>query len=190
MENVVRRRPTADPAFPDSRIMRCAFTGYRPQKMPFGFDELLPECIDFKNRIKETIEMLIFQGYTHFLSGGALGMDMYAGEAVLELRKQYPWIALEIVVPFDAQSAKWALPYQTRYDRLLAEADIITCTGHEYSKSAIFNRNRYLVDNADLLLAAYDGKPGGTQMTCNYAKRIGVPVCCIRPVVAKLQQTA
>ena len=59
MENVVRRRPTADPAFPDSRIMRCAFTGYRPQKMPFGFDELLPECIDFKNRIKETIEMLI-----------------------------------------------------------------------------------------------------------------------------------
>ena len=123
MENVVRRRPTADPAFPDSRIMRCAFTGYRPQKMPFGFDELLPECIDFKNRIKETIEMLIFQGYTHFLSGGALGMDMYAGEAVLELRKQYPWIALEIVVPFDTQSAKWALPYQTRYDRLLAEAN-------------------------------------------------------------------
>lgn len=27
-------------------------------------------------------------------------------------------------------------------------------------------------------------------MTCDYAKRIGVPVCCIRSVVAKLQQTA
>lgn len=54
---------------------RCAFTGYRPQKMPFGFDENDPRCIDFKRRLREAIEDLIGQGYAHFLSGGALGMD-------------------------------------------------------------------------------------------------------------------
>ena len=30
METIVRRRPTADPTTPNSRVMRCAFSGYRP----------------------------------------------------------------------------------------------------------------------------------------------------------------
>ena len=54
---------------------RCAFTGYRPQKMPFGFNESDPRCIDFKRRVKETIQALYDMGYRHFISGGALGMD-------------------------------------------------------------------------------------------------------------------
>lgn len=185
MENVIRRRPAADPTHPDSRVRRCAFTGYRPQKMAFGFDELDPRCVDFKERLKTTIEMLIWEGYSHFLSGGAMGMDMYAAEIVLELRKEYPWIGLEMVIPFDTQPDKWNELYQARYNILLEAADIITFTSHEYTKGALFRRNRYLVDNADLLLAAYDGQPGGTQMTCDYARKVGVPVCQIRPVVDK-----
>ena len=34
----------------------------------------------------------------------------------------------------------------------------------------MFRRNHYLVDNADLLLAAYDGQPGGTVMTCELVR--------------------
>ena len=189
MENIIRRRPAADPAYPDSRIMRCAFTGYRPQKMPFGYNELDPRCIDFKARLRETIQSLIWEGYSHFLSGGALGMDMYAAEIVLELRQQYPWIGLEMVIPYDSQADHWEEVYQTRYAILLEAADMVTCTGHEYTKGALFRRNRYLVDNADLLLAAYDGQPGGTQMTCDYAKKMGVRICKIPPVVEKPKKT-
>ncbi len=190
MENIIRRRPTADPAHPASRVMRCAFTGYRPQKMPFGFNELDPRCVDFKARLRESIEMLIWEGFSHFLSGGALGMDMYAAEIVLELRKTYPWIGLEMVIPYDSQADRWDEVYQTRYAVLLDAADIVTCTGHEFTKGALFRRNRYLVDNADLLLAAYDGQPGGTQMTCEYARKIGVSVCKIPPVVEKQKNAA
>lgn len=190
MENVIRRRPTADPAHPDSRVMRCAFTGYRPQKMPFGFNEMDPRCVDFKVRLQESIEMLIWEGFSHFLSGGAMGMDMYAAETVLELRQKYPWIGLEMVIPYDSQAERWEEVYRTRYAILLEAADIITCTGHEYTKGALFRRNRYLVDNADLLLAAYDGQPGGTQMTCEYAKKMGVGVCKIPPVVEMQKKPA
>lgn len=121
MENIVRRKPALN-------MHRCAFTGYRPQKMPFGFNESDPRCIDFKRRVKDTIQALYDMGYRHFISGGALGMDMFAAEAVLELR--------------------------ARHDRLFAQADIITATGHAYTRSAMFRRNHYLVGNADLLLAA------------------------------------
>ena len=31
-----------------------------------------------------------------------------------------------------------------------------------------------MVENADLLLAAYDGQPGGTEMTIRYAKQMGI----------------
>lgn len=79
MENEVRVKTVP-------RSKRVAFTGYRPQKMPFGFDEQDERCVDFKKRLRDTIESFIWQGYQHFISGGALGMDMYAAEAVLDLK--------------------------------------------------------------------------------------------------------
>lgn len=183
--NEVRRRPSANPNTPFARVLRCSFTGYRPQKMPFGFNEKDPLCEDFKKRLKETIEMLILQGYSHFLSGGALGMDMFAAECVIALRRHYPFIALEMVIPFDKQADKWEETFQQRYNLLMKEADIITYTGHSYTRGCMFVRNRYLVNNADLLLAAFDGQTGGTAMTVKYAKDNGVQLIEITPVVRK-----
>lgn len=100
MDRIIRRKPA------DWRHS-VAFTGHRPQKLPFGFDETDPRCVDFKRRLCNSIEMMILEEYTHFISGGALGMDMYAAEAVLTLREQYPEITLEIAIPHDGQTAKW-----------------------------------------------------------------------------------
>ena len=36
-----------------------------------------------------------------------------------------------------------------------------------------------MVNNVNLLLAAYDGQPGGTAMTVEYAERTGKPVTII-----------
>ena len=36
--------------------------------------------------------------------------------------------------------------------------------------------NELLVNNADLLLTAYDGQSGGTVMTCELVRRFGMPV--------------
>lgn len=41
-----------------------------------------------------------------------------------------------------------------------------------------------MVDNADLLLAAYDGQPGGAAMTCDYPREVGVPFRLIMPTPA------
>ena len=56
-------------------LKKCSFTGYRPQKMPFGFDESDPRCVEFKAELRKTLEDLIGERYVHFLSGGSLGMD-------------------------------------------------------------------------------------------------------------------
>ena len=156
--------------------LRCAFTGHRPQKLPFGFDEADARCLAFKRRLAEAVEGLVREGYTHFLSGGALGTDTWAAEAVLLLRYRNPEILLEMVSPFDGQAARWSAEDRARHDRLFALADIVTATGHEFSPGCLQRRNRYLVDNADLLLAATVGVRGGTEQTVAYARRAGVPV--------------
>lgn len=116
MDRIIRRKPA------DWRHS-VAFTGHRPQKLPFGFDETDPRCVDFKRRLCNSIEMMILEGYTHFISGGALGMDMYAAEAVLTLREQYPEITLEIAIPHDGQTAKWPQSLRDRAERIREEAD-------------------------------------------------------------------
>lgn len=168
MESEIRR-PIAKGA------RRCAFTGYRPMKMPFGYDEECPLTLDFKHRLHDTIEMLILQGYKHMISGGAQGMDIMAAEAVLELQKEYPDVTLEIAVPFEAQAAKWAADYRARWQECIDRADVVTVLSHEYTKKCLFARNRYLVTQADILLACFDGKVryradrAGDRFECEYS---------------------
>lgn len=166
MDRIIRREPA------DWRHS-VAFTGHRPQKLPFGFDEADPRCVDFKRRLCNSIEMMILEGYTHFISGGALGMDMYAAEAVLTLREQYPEITLEIAIPHDGQTAKWPQSLRNRAERIREEADVITWIAHEYTKRCLFDRNYYMVSHCSVLLACFDGQPGGTAQTIETAHRLG-----------------
>lgn len=190
MDQVIRRMPGVDPAYGGTRVLRCAFTGHRPHKLFCRGGENSALCEDFKKRLADAIRMLVWEGYSHFIAGGAQGMDTYAAEIVLALRREYPWIGLEIAVPYEAQEAMWAPADRLRYAHILAQADIVTYVGRAYSREAIEARNRYLVDNADMVLAAYNGRAGGTAMTINYAKRIGVPVTCIAPAGVRTQHTA
>ncbi|MDO4549485.1 MAG: SLOG family protein, partial [Clostridia bacterium] len=131
MNNIIRRR--TKPSY-----KRCAFTGYRPAKMPFGYNENDPRCIELKKRLNDMIRDMIGKGYAHFLSGGAQSTDCLAAEAVLDLKEDFPWILLEMVIPFDGQADRWDKSYQARHARLLHEADIVTVMSHEYTKSCMF----------------------------------------------------
>ena len=77
------------------RSMTCCFTGHRPSKLPWGHDERDPRCLALKRSLLREIENLYLQGYRRFISGMAMGCDLYFAEAVLELKERYPAAALE-----------------------------------------------------------------------------------------------
>ena len=78
----------------------CCFTGHRPKSLPFGYDEGAEGCKRLKALLTESIEKQITEnGVTHFISGMAMGVDIYAAEAVLELKEKYPHITLECAIP-------------------------------------------------------------------------------------------
>lgn len=171
-----RRNATGDKA-----CRACAFTGYRPQKLPWGSDERDVRCLEFKFRLRESLEYLIGQGYVDFLSGVALGFDMIASEIVLSLREKYPWIRLIVVIPFDGQADRWTEVQRRRRTTIIEKSDKVVRISHAYDRGVFFRRNHYLVNAADLVLAAYDGQPGGTAKTVEYAHRQGVKVVRLPP---------
>ena len=173
---------------PGNSVKRCAFTGYRPAKLPFGYDEEGPLAQDFKKRLHETLVVLIPQGYRHMISGGAQGMDLIAAEMVLELKEEFPDVTLEMALPYEGQASRWTDDYQRRWHRCVQEADMVTVISDSFTKGCFFQRNRYMVLQADILVACYDGQEGGTKMTVDYARQCGCPVCLLPPV--KVAQTA
>lgn len=88
-------------------INKCCFTGHRPQKLPFRFEEPHPECIRLKSRIATEIEQLIVeQNVFYFICGMALGVDTFCAESVFALKEKYPQIMLESAIPCAGQELK------------------------------------------------------------------------------------
>ena len=70
---------------------KCAFTGHRPQHLPFGFNEADNRCNKLKQVLKEKIIYLIEnENVSYFISGMAIGIDMYSAEIILDLKKKIP----------------------------------------------------------------------------------------------------
>lgn len=157
-----------------SAIKTVAFTGHRPEKMPWGNDEASSDALIYKFRLRETLEYLIGQGYVNFLSGGARGFDTIAAEMVISLREVYPWIRLMMILPCADQADRWNLEDRKRWENIVVNSDHVETLTPVYDRGCMFRRNRYLVDHSDMILAAYDGySNGGTAMTLDYAHRKG-----------------
>ena len=160
----------------DEREKTCCFTGHRPMKLPWGMNEKDPRCLALKLELAARLEALAALGYRSFLCGMALGCDMYFAEAVLALRDRWPDVRLEAAIPFGDQPGRWNEEQRRRYNRLIDSADKVTVLQYTYSSDCMMQRNRYMVDHASLLLACFDGRPGGTMNTILYAERSGVQV--------------
>ncbi|MDR1928053.1 MAG: DUF1273 domain-containing protein [Oscillospiraceae bacterium] len=163
----------------DTRKDTCCVTGSRPQKLPFGFDEAHPDCAALKKRLREELEKSIKSGYAHFLSGCALGVDQWALELLLDLKKCYPHIKIEAVIPCENQDLKWNLAKKERYRSLLVRCDIKTMLQSAYSPDCMRKRNQYMVDRSALVIAVWNMQSGGTKQTVAYAKKSGKAVVLI-----------
>lgn len=160
----------------------CAFTGHRPKSFSFGYDESHPDCKLLKKRLAKEIEAMFKRGVNIFISGAAMGVDMWAMEAVLELKRREPSVRLVAAVPFRGQADRWGAEMQERYGRLLAECDKVACFSEFYHPSCYHDRDRRMVDNAAHLIAVYNGSEvGGTAYTVAYAREKGRNVVVIDP---------
>ena len=123
----------------------CCFTGHRPQKLSFGFNEQDERCIKLKEALKEAIVRMIEEnGVTDFISGMAIGTDIFAAGIVLELKKKYPQLWLECALPCETQAAKWREADRDRYFDIISQCDKETLLQTRYTPDCMQKRNEYI----------------------------------------------
>ncbi len=159
-----------------ARQETCCFTGHRPTKLPWRYQEQDVRCLKLKARIADAIEAVYADGYRHFLCGMAQGCDLYFCEAVIAFREKHPDVTIEAVIPCPTQADRWPEKERLRYAALVAACDTETLVSAQYSSGCMQRRDRYMVDHASLLIAAFDGSAGGTRYTVEYAIKREVSV--------------
>ena len=147
----------------------AAFTGHR------WYDFSQREAL--KARLKSAIISAHRQGITNFLTGMAIGFDLLAAEAVLEMRRSLPDITLTAVIPCLEQSKNFSPSNKQLYKSILARATHTIILSHDYHPRCFLERNRFMVEHSSLLIASYDGRPGGgTAWTVRHARQQGKPI--------------
>jgi uncharacterized phage-like protein YoqJ len=109
-----------------------------------------------------------------WLTGGALGSDQIAASVLLARGER-----VELVLPFPPaiQAARWSVRAKATFRNHLARVAAVHIVHPRYCSNGYRDRNRRLVDRADLMFAAWNGRPGsGTAMTVRMAGARGVPV--------------
>ena len=151
------------------RKHRCCFTGHRPDKMSFSEEEIKP-------LLERAIDNAIADGYVTFISGMAMGTDIWAAEVVLDKRRENKNLHLVCALPHPGFESRRSEKERARFDEILKKADFVKCINKRYFNSCYQIRNEWMVNRSNLVVAVFNGQNGGTKNTIEYAERKRVKV--------------
>ena len=143
-----------------SAYKNCVFTGHRDLGDDFS-----------KSRLKKTIEGLIKEGVENFYNGMAIGFDLIAAECVLSLRKKHPQVKLIACVPCYGQEKYFSETDKRRYVKILKKADETVTLADHYYQGCMQNRDKYMVEKADVMIAYCKKTTGGAAYTVKLFKK-------------------
>ena len=161
------------------RPKTCCFAGHRPKFFPWGGNTDDPVAAKMLHALESEIRLAIADGYTTFLYGGALGVDTWAAEIVLRLRKNLP-LTLTAVLPFPGYNADIT---ENAYRQIIGASDRILCVEPARRMAALAARDRYMVNLSSRLIAVYDERSRihcGTWRALCYAREKQLDIRQIR----------
>ena len=144
--------------------MIVAGTGHRPDKLG-GYSDAAHERLvtvacssigDLRGDVSRVI------------SGGALGWDQALADAAIRLG-----LPLTLALPFEGFECKWPKSSQEFLHSLMNPADVVFVCEPGYAPWKMQERNKWMVDNCNALLALWNGTDGGTHNCIKYANSVG-----------------
>lgn len=145
--------------------MKIGVTGHRPGRIAGREDWI-------RDTVRRELTASAENGPVTALSGMAPGVDQIFAEVAVELG--IPYIAY---VPFPDFMARWDVVHRESYENLLTKAETQVIVSNTYFGGVYLARDRALVNNADSMMAFWDGvDKGGTAYTISYARKKLVPI--------------
>ena len=136
-------------------------------------DWRLLDCLLFP-KIKELIQN---KTYVSFLIGRNGDFDEYAASVIKSVQKEtgYENSEMNLVLPYKLSGIEY---YEKYYDGIIIPD--IACRWHP--KSAITLRNKWMVEQSDLILFFVEHNVGGAYQALKYAERLGKDIINLRAV--------
>lgn len=153
----------------------CAcFTGHRAMTES--------EIKDAAVLVSKQIAELYAKGIRNYFAGGALGFDLAAAVTVLNMKRVYPDITLNLALPCPEYQSKWKRSEIELFERVRNRADSEVFVSEDYHKGCMQMRNKYMVDRSVICIAYLNKKEGGTYNTVTYALKKGLEIINLKDV--------
>ena len=139
--------------------MKIALTGHRPQRLKGQRVDVSIWIAKELSKYKDEIEEVY--------CGMAQGADQIFAEIAQKM-------GIPVVCCYPYKKKK----YHPKELEIINKAKDVVYTSEKYTGNQVYwIRDKYMVDNCDLLFAVFDGvEKGGTWLTVNYANKIKKPI--------------
>lgn len=132
------------------------------------------------------IDMAIASGYTNFISGLAMGTDLWAADYIIKKRRINKNIRLFGAMPYLRHAERYPLSYVELLRNVEKSADLLITVNDnpdimygspsvnkKNSKTLYRDRNYYMIDHSSAVIAFFNDNCNwsGTAQTLNYAVR-------------------
>jgi uncharacterized phage-like protein YoqJ len=161
-------------------MLTACFTGHRPNKLN-GYN-----AKDNKKLLwgihNEVVNLIENRGVTTFINGLALGVDMWSAKIVIKLKEKYPHIKLISAIPCRNHPNRWPQASKNEWQYICDNSDeVVLVSDEEYQPYLMQVRNEWMCDKSDLVIAVWDGTPGGTGNCVKYAESKNKEIVRINP---------
>ena len=150
----------------EQRLHQCCFSGYQPGELNVSEEEV-------KLWLEAQIEQAIADGYDTFITGCTQGVEIWAGQIIVEKRLENPALHLIAASPNDYSFGKdWDLDWRRSHSEIVRCADIIQPVGDHHQGDSIQARNIWMVDHSSRMIAYYKEE----KSIIEYARRQGIQI--------------
>lgn len=138
---------------------RCVVTGHHLHELPFHDEPHGEDSLKLQEKIRKQLVALLEEGVQTFYCGLELGVELWVGEILLNLKKDYPDLKIHIALASEERANDWGEEDRERYfDNVLPFCDTVETISSENNDKCMIFRNNYLSKRSDLFLVVWDGR--------------------------------
>lgn len=138
-------------------IKSLYITGYKSYELGI-FNNDAKEVTFLKQFISQKLSHYIDEGLEWVLIQGQIGIELWAAECVIELKREYPDLKLVIITPFLDHFSKWNEHNQLQYQTIVEHCDYQNSIYQQpYDGPYQFQQaDQFMLDHTDLTILIYD----------------------------------
>lgn len=149
-------------------------TGPKPDKLPDSGSRNSQIIKVLKSVLYKTMLDCTQEGYNCFITGFTEGVELWAGEIVLDFKAHSKDVKLVVVSPYKDYIRRFRNAEKFLVGNITLKADQIVHISEKYTSKCMNQRNEYMIARSGKLIAVVPDGKARKGAAINYAERSGI----------------